>query len=54
MCTETYVMLMIQYITLCPHNRYPRVIQSTSWPVREMSSLRVGNPGVGISASCPV
>jgi len=22
-----YVMLMIRYVTLCPHIRYPRVVQ---------------------------
>ena len=27
---------------------------STSWPVRDLSSPRVGNPRVGVSASCPV
>jgi len=32
----------------------PRLVQSASWPVREMSSPRVGNPRVGVSASCPV
>ena len=37
-----------------PHSRYPRVVQSTSWPVRKMSSPRVGNPRADVSASCPV
>jgi len=32
----------------------PRVVQSVTCPVREMSSPRVGNPRVGVSASCPV
>jgi len=32
----------------------PRLVQSASWPVRDMSSPRVGNPRVGVSASCPV
>jgi len=26
---------------------------SASWPVRELASLRVGSPRVGVSASCP-
>jgi len=32
----------------------PRVVQSATCPVREMSSPRVGSPRVGVSASCPV
>ena len=32
----------------------PRVDQSARCPVRESSSPRVGNPRVGVSASCPV
>ena len=32
----------------------PRVDQSTRCPVCESSSTRVGNPRVGVSASCPV
>ena len=32
----------------------PRVVQSATCPVREMSSPRVGNPRVGVAASCPV
>ena len=33
-------MLLIQYVTLCPHSRYPRVVQSASWPVHELTSPR--------------
>jgi len=32
----------------------PQVVQSATLPVHEMSSPRVGNPRVGVSASCPV
>ena len=32
----------------------PRLDQSARCPVRESSSPRVGNPRVGVSASCPV
>jgi len=32
----------------------PWLVQSASWLVRELSSPRVGNPRVGVSASCPV
>jgi len=32
----------------------PQVDQSARCPVRESSSPRVGNPLVGVSASCPV
>jgi len=39
--TETYIMLMIRYITLCPHSRYPRVVLSAIRPVRELTSPRV-------------
>jgi len=35
------LMLMIRYVTLCPHSRYPRVVQSTTFPVRELTSPRV-------------
>ena len=31
-----------------------RVVQSATCLVREMSSPRVGNPRVGVSATCPV
>ena len=34
--------------------RGPRVDQSVRYLVRESSSPRVGNPRVGVSASCPV
>ena len=33
MRTETYIMLMIRYVTLCPHSWYPRVVQSATCPV---------------------
>ena len=32
----------------------PRLVQSATCPVREISSPRIGNPRVGVSASCPV
>ena len=42
--------------TTCPVRELssPRVDQSARCPVRESSSPRVGNPRVGVSASCPV
>ena len=40
MRTETYIILMIQYVTLCPHSQYPRVVQSTTCPVRDLTSPR--------------
>jgi len=42
--TETYIMLMIRYVTLCPHIvgfrelSSPLVDQSASWRIRELSS----------------
>jgi len=30
------------------------ICETASCPIREMSSPRVGNPRVGVSASCPV
>ena len=30
------------------------ICETTSCPVRDLSSLQVGNPRVGVSASCPV
>jgi len=41
---------------ICPVRElaYPRVVQCASRPVRELSSPRVGNPRLGVSASCPV
>ena len=30
------------------------ICETTSCPVRDLSSLRVGNPRVGVSTSCPV
>jgi len=41
MRTETYIMPIIRYNTLCPHSRYPRVVQSATCPVRKVTSLRV-------------
>ena len=35
---KTYIMLMIRYVTLCPHSWYLRVVQSTTCPFRELSS----------------
>ena len=49
MHTETYIMLMIRYVILCPHGRYPQVVQSASCLVHELSSPRVDQ-----SARCPV
>ena len=37
-----------------PFWRHLRVVQSATCPVRESTSPRVGNPRVGVSASCPV
>jgi len=42
-------MLMIRYVTLCPHSRYPRAVQSMTCPVRELTSPRVDQ-----SVRCPV
>jgi len=36
------------------HRWHPQVVQSATCPVCESSSPQVGNPWVGVSASCPV
>ena len=35
---KNIIMLMIRYVTLCPHIWYPRVVQSATCPVRELTS----------------
>ena len=42
---------MTQWCVLCPHSHVPK---TATCPVRESASARVGNPRVGVSASCPV
>jgi len=44
---------MTQWRVLCPHN-HPLKTTTTTGDIREMSSPRVCNPRVGVSASCPL